>query len=187
MYFNISNIISPGIKQHKDNKLPLYQNLYIALKSEINKNTIPLDIKLPSTRILANDLKISRSTVLKAYELLVLEKFVISKQGDGYYVISKKKTFKKNETIDTPFKKSNYPKISKKALLFEKYKYITTDNFSKTSIAFRPGLPPLDLFPVKQWKTISNRYWKESTPTHLSYAPSEGLETLRLNIARYLK
>jgi len=71
-----------------------YQNIYINLFNSIKKAIInrPLEegIKLSPSRVLAQDFKISRSTVFKAYDLLVLEKYVKSIPGSGYYVASTK-------------------------------------------------------------------------------------------------
>ncbi len=185
MFSTIKNIVKHSEFSLENNDHSLYQNLYFILRDAINKKIIPDGTKLPASRVLAKDLNIARSTVVKSYDLLVLEKFVTSKQGSGYYVSAPKVSFTSfNEKQKKNYK---YPKISRKAKLFSKYKYITTDNFSKNNIAFRPGLPPLDLFPVKKWKNLSNSYWRETTPTNLSYAPSEGLDSLRLSISNYLK
>ena len=186
MYYNIKNIIKSS-KHWKNLDKPIYQKLYNILKETIINHLEPENLKLPPSRVLAKDLNISRSTVIKVYELLLIEKYISSTQGSGYFIVPQGnlvgKKIKKNKSLN----QSNYPSISKKAKLYSKYRYISTDNYSKKSIAFRPGLPPLDLFPVKKWKTLSNKYWRESTPTNLSYAPSEGLDTLRYNIANYLK
>ena len=185
MFSTIKNIVNQSEFSLKNEKHSLYHNLYLILKDAIQKNTIPENTKLPASRTLATELNIARSTVVKSYDLLVLEKFATSKQGAGYFVSPQKSSFE----IFNDKKTNNYkyPKISRKAKLFSKYKYVSTDNFSKNNIAFRPGLPPLDLFPVKKWKNLSNNYWRETTPTNLSYAPSEGLESLRFSISNYLK
>ena len=185
MFSTIKNIVKHSEFSLDNNEHALYQNLYLILRDAINKKIIPDSTKLPASRTLAQNLNIARSTVVKSYELLVLEKFVRSKQGSGYYVSAPNVSYTSfNEKGKKNYK---YPKISRKAKLFSKYKYISTDNFSKNNVAFRPGLPPLDLFPVKKWKNLSNNYWRETTPTNLSYAPSEGLDSLRLSISNYLK
>jgi len=148
------------------------------LNGRVSENQI-----LPPTRVLSKDLSISRTTALKVYDLLLFEGLISSKKGSGYYV-----TYKKNIYVKKDQKKYNlYPSLSKKSKLFKKNRYLSTDNFSKTSVAFRPGLPPLDIFPVNKWKNISNKYWRLSKPTDLSYAPAEGLEELRIKISNYLK
>ncbi|MEE9407762.1 MAG: PLP-dependent aminotransferase family protein [Polaribacter sp.] len=183
-YNIISRLISIDKKENIARK-SIYKKVFENIKNAIINESIPYKTKLPSSRELAKDLNISRSTVIKAYDLLSFERFIIAKKGSGYIVCFKQKNKSVKEKIVSIKKK--YPKVSKKAKLFQKYSYLSTDNFTKKNVAFRPGLPPLDMFPIKTWKNLSNAYWREATPTNLSYAPSEGLDTLRINIANYLK
>ena len=90
MNYNISNII----KNHGYNRGTIekskYFNLYKSIKNAIISKTLSDNFKLPPTRTLAKDLELSRSTVIKAYELLLLEKYIKSKPGSGYFVNSSK-------------------------------------------------------------------------------------------------
>ncbi len=63
----------------EDNNNPSnkYIMLYRAIKTCILKSDLPNNWLLPSTRLLAIELDISRTTVNKAYELLLLEKLII--------------------------------------------------------------------------------------------------------------
>lgn len=177
MHYNIRNIISIN------KGYPLYKFYFNEIKKSILNGRVSENQILPPTRVLSKDLNISRTTALKVYDLLLFEGLITSKKGSGYYV-----TYKKNIYVKKDQKKYNlYPSLSKKSKLFKKNRYLSTDNFSKTSVAFRPGLPPLDIFPVNKWKNISNKYWRLSKPTDLSYAPAEGLEKLRIKISNYLK
>ncbi|NJN50213.1 MAG: GntR family transcriptional regulator [Polaribacter sp.] len=63
-----------------------YSKLYLAIKGCITNSIFPNNWQLPSTRILAIELKLSRTTVLKTYELLLLENLITPKQGSGYRV-----------------------------------------------------------------------------------------------------
>ena len=183
MHFNIKTLLLET-KEWQQENVSVYKRLYNSFKDLISNEYIPNKTKLPPTRVLAKDLNLSRSTVIKAFDMLCFERFVISKKGSGYFVNYQAI---KNEEANKKEQFYKYPKISKRAKLFEKYRYVNTDNFSKTNVAFRPGLPPLDIFPIDKWKQISNEYWREATPTNLSYAPSEGLERLRVNIMNYLR
>ena len=177
MHYNIRNIISIN------KGYPLYKFYFNEIKKSILNGRVSENQILPPTRVLSKDLSISRTTALKVYDLLLFEGLISSKKGSGYYV-----TYKKNIYVKKAQKKYNlYPSLSKKSKLFKKNRYLSTDNFSRTSVAFRPGLPPLDIFPVNKWKNISNKYWRLSKPTDLSYAPAEGLEELRIKISNYLK
>ncbi len=177
MYYNFQNLIE------SKKEYPLYKFYSNEIKKIILDSRIIENQKLPPTRILSKDLNISRSTALRIYDILLFEGLISSKKGSGYYVIYKTSKNEEKKIVN----KHQYPKLSKKSELFKKNKYLSTDNFSKTGIAFRPGLPPLDIFPVNKWKNISNTYWRISKPSDLSYAPPEGLDRLRINISNYLR
>ncbi|MEW4925126.1 PLP-dependent aminotransferase family protein [Algibacter sp. 2305UL17-15] len=185
MHFNIKSILDNNGFGNKDDYKNIYVHLYDSLKKAIITKALPDGVKLPPSRVLARDLEISRSTVLKAYDLLVLEKYVSSKVGSGYYIgTSKNKKIQYN--LNVQFEKGNYPKISKRGMAFKKGLQIINAK-SDTGVAFRPGLPPLDIFPVNQWKKITNDYWRTVKSSQLSYSETGGLKVLRDNISNYLK
>ncbi|GAA4268989.1 PLP-dependent aminotransferase family protein [Hyunsoonleella aestuarii] len=185
MHYNIKNILVNHGFGCKDSYKNIYINLYDALKKAILNRTFNRGVKLPPSRVLAKDLAISRSTVLKAYDLLVLEKYVNSITGSGYFINSTKDK-KFHTKLNTSIELGSYPKISKKGISFKKNVHIVSNANSK-GIAFRPGLPPLDIFPVQLWKNLSNDYWKNVKSSELSYSNTIGLESLRNNISNYLK
>ena len=66
---------------------PYYSQIYSYIKNEIiNKNLKP-DVRLPSTRQLAEHLKVSRSTTQMAYEQLLSEGYIESIPCRGYFVL----------------------------------------------------------------------------------------------------
>jgi len=67
-------------------KTPLYMQLYKYIKKEILSGNIPSESKLPSIRSLAKDLKLSKTTIEAAYEQLIAEGYVKSKNCSGLYV-----------------------------------------------------------------------------------------------------
>lgn len=180
----ITHLISRENKENTTHKT-LYKKNFESIKNLIINGSIPYKTKLPPSRELAKKLDVSRSTIIKVYDLLTFERFISAKKGSSYIVCYKKENKSDKELIKD--KKHKYPKISKRAKLFQQNRHLSTDNFTKNNVAFRPGLPPLDIFPIKTWKNLSNDFWRECTPTNLSYAPSEGLDILRINIANYLK
>ena len=187
-YTNLHNNIKAVLKEFnfysKENNDHIYLSLFFALKKAIIDRVLKAGTKLPPTRILAKDLEISRSTVIKTYELLVLEKFLIAIQGSGYFVTNVR--HKKNHIkIQTGLKSGKYPEISKKGKSFGKF--INIENTKKKGIAFRPGLPPLDIFPINIWKNLTNNYWRSAKASELTYSNAIGLESLRQNISEYLK
>ncbi|WP_027125293.1 PLP-dependent aminotransferase family protein [Gelidibacter mesophilus] len=184
LHFNIKNILlNYGFKVSNSNN-NIYLPLYKSLKSAIIKKGLEENLKLPPTRVLAKDLGISRSTVVKAYNLLTLEKFVDAIPGSGYYVVSLKSQ-NTEDNFKSHLNNGGYPKKSMIAQSFDKNLQILST--AKRGVAFRPGLPPLDVFPVQHWKKLSNDYWRTVRASELSYSSALGLECLRRNIADYLK
>nr|WP_239537772.1 PLP-dependent aminotransferase family protein [Dyella mobilis] len=65
---------------------PLYDQLTRALKSSIVQGRIAPGTQLPPTRELADELDLSRTTVLAAYEQLRAEGFIAGRVGSGSFV-----------------------------------------------------------------------------------------------------
>lgn len=185
MNYNINNILKNHGYNRGTNEKSIYLNLYKAIKNAVINKTLDDNFKLPSSRLLAKDLEISRSTVLKAYELLVLEKYIKPKLGSGYFVSSSKSKKNQHKLISYS-DKGNYPRTSKRGNSFRQNIQLE-NNESNKGVAFRPGLPPLDVFPVSQWKSLTNDYWKKIKPSQLSYTNTVGIKSLRQNIRDYLK
>ena len=68
-----------------EQKKPLYEQLYCAIKEEILGGEIAGGEKLPSKRALAEHLNISCITVENAYEQLLAEGYITSRPRSGYY------------------------------------------------------------------------------------------------------
>ncbi len=183
MHFNIKNILlNYGFSDKNDYK-NIYINLYDSIKEAIINKALDANVQLPPSRVLAKDIGTSRSTVIKAYELLILEKYIRVTQGSGYYV----EQINNEKVIDyKQLNNDDFPKISKNGLSFKKNIQIINNN-EKRGIAFRPGLPPLDIFPVAQWQKLSNNYWSTITSSELSYSSPTGIRSLKENILNYLK
>lgn len=70
----------------KNDKTPLYIQIYDRIKQDITENRLVKGEKLTSSRLLAKTMGISRNTVEFAYEKLVSEGLVINRARKGYYV-----------------------------------------------------------------------------------------------------
>src|SRR5438094_581187 len=67
---------------------PLFRQVYLGLRAAILSGTFPGGEKLPSTRDVAEQLGISRTVVLLAYDQLLAEGFAVGRTGSGTYVSS---------------------------------------------------------------------------------------------------
>ncbi|MFI8621649.1 PLP-dependent aminotransferase family protein [Marinomonas sp. NPDC078689] len=72
------------LSQSKDSSLQKQLREQIALA--IMKGSIPLDIPLPSSRKLAEQLNIGRNTVVLAYEHLLDDGYIVARERRGYFV-----------------------------------------------------------------------------------------------------
>jgi GntR family transcriptional regulator/MocR family aminotransferase len=111
----------------------------------------------------------------------MLDDLIVATQGSGYMVKTKAALVQTKPTQKT----STYPSYSKIGKAFLKLEPSLVSNSSE-ELAFSPGLPPLDIFPITQWKNLSNMYWKEIKFSNLAYAPSSGIDRLKQNICNYL-
>lgn len=66
---------------------PYYSQIYNYIKNEIVKGNLKPAVRLPSTRLLAEHLKVSRSTTQMAYEQLLSEGYIESVPCRGYFVL----------------------------------------------------------------------------------------------------
>src|SRR5438045_3323875 len=76
----------PAIILDQNASAPLYRQLYERLRSSILAGQLEAGTRLPSTRVLASSLGVSRTTTALAYELLLLEGYIQSRVGDGTWV-----------------------------------------------------------------------------------------------------
>ena len=72
---------------HRQNAEPAYLQLYRQVRQDIVKGFLPYGTKLPSKRLLGEELDVSIITVEHAYGLLCDEGYVEARQRSGYYVI----------------------------------------------------------------------------------------------------
>lgn len=183
--FAIQRIIKQYESKEVEHAMAKYSQLYIAIKTCILKRELPDYWLLPPTRMLSNAMNLSRTTVLKAYELLLLEKLVVSRVGSGNRVNFTEADKDPSSQTMTASDSTAYPELSDKSKSY--LKNITLINRLPTNdVAFRPGLPPLDAFPVNQWKKLLNAYWRHIKSSGLTYSQSTGILELKKSISDYL-
>ncbi|MGG2055070.1 PLP-dependent aminotransferase family protein [Lysinibacillus pakistanensis] len=155
---------------HKDG--PLYLQLYKFIKNEIQVGNIRANSKLPSQRNLAKHLNISRNTVDAAYQQLIAEGYVISKERDGIYVVELEKDFfLKNNQIDNDILAAS----SNQELEDVKVKY-----------DFNYGDINLKDFPYKIWRKLSLQSLNEEHGYLYLYGGPQGESELRNSISQHL-
>jgi len=174
----------------KQNPLPLFRQLYAGLREAILTGRLEGGTRLPPTRILAQELHISRNTVVNAFEQLIAEGYLEGKIGAGTYVahvlpeeILQVKTRISASSI-SPGKQEQSISRWGEALAG---KEIRSVRYGDDVRAFQPGMPAIDQFPYGLWSKLAANVWRAPEPQLLAYGDAQGYRPLRESIASYLK
>lgn len=145
----------------------LYVQIYEYIKSEIRGGRLLSGEKLPSTRILAGNLQVSRTTVDLAYAQLVSEGYLESRPGSGYYVGQIEELYGFSNVFD---KDAGAEKKAK-----EPYK-----------VDFSTGAIDMSAFPFGTWRKLNKNVLSEDNGSLFALGEPQGDEELRRTISRYL-
>lgn len=177
----------PSITFENDGSGPMYRRLYDWFRSAILTGELRPGQRLPSTRYLASELRVSRITILSAFQLLSAEGYIESSAGSGTYVtksIPDQVThlrFGKQPRLTKHPPSSGSRRISQ---LSARLSPFPTVPFGIE--AFRVGLPALDRFPVNTWSRLAARRWRQPRKELLTYGGPMGFEPCRKAIAEYV-
>ena len=149
----------------RNHQLPMYQQVYLYIKSQIETGQIRAASKLPSVRQLAQLLDVSRNTTEVAYEQLLAEGYIRSEFKKGYYV---------QADISAYFVQRKDTRFQKKE------RHISGQNV----IDFRPGMIDREHFPLAKWRALSNKVLKEEIT--YQYGEQQGDLLLRESLVDYL-
>ena len=89
---------------------PLYDELYKAIRNDILKGRLRSGQRLPSKRDMAADNSLSVTTVLNAYQQLLMEGYLVSEEKKGYFVADEHpEAFEAYESTFPPKEKMRLP------------------------------------------------------------------------------
>ncbi|SDG60524.1 PLP-dependent aminotransferase family protein [Desulfosporosinus hippei] len=154
-----------GIELNRNNELQLWRQIYQHLKELMLSGQLKAGEALPSTRELAKELKVSRNTVCEAYDLLIAEGFILSRQGASTRV--------SEGLCLEPVKPASSPKLKSKAV-------------RSISVSFRTGRPDLRQFPRFLWQQLLHKASEELPLEDFGYTGPQGFPALREEIAAWL-
>ena len=178
----------PEIRLDATLPVPLYKQLYERLRGAILAGRLERGSRLPSTRTLASELGISRSTTVLAYTQLLLEGYLESRAGQGTLVARDlPATLFHEQAVQTPASQTDAPKTSLTPLASRVRSLQDMPMPSRLEEpaggAFRGGEPALDLFPFEVWARLIARRARQSLRAFARYQPPAGYYPLREAIA----
>lgn len=166
---------------------PLFRQVYAGLRQAILAGKFRAGERLPSTRELADELGISRTVVLLAYDQLIAEGFASGRGGSGTYVSAE-------------LRGGSRPKKNERAAKLQLSRYGSTADALGSTVDF-PGRRSVPLrydfayggrgdvepFPFQMWRRILLRHARKAPVRQLDYGVAAGSLALREAISVHLR
>jgi GntR family transcriptional regulator / MocR family aminotransferase len=158
-----------GISLDRADREPLHRQLAGELKRLILAQTIAPGARLPSSRIYAEELGVSRATVVAAIDELIAEGYAEGRHGSGVFVAP-----------DLP---DHVLRAAEQAAPLAESVLPRPDEVRP----FQPAAPELALFPHEIWAKLMLKTWRNPIRELLSSPDPLGWAPLRLAIADHLR
>ena len=140
----------------------LRQQLEETLRDAVRSGRLAPGSLLPPSRVLAQELGVSRGVVVDSYSQLVAEGFLAAKRGSGTRVAA----------LPAPWGRSGAAAPRQRT----PFRY-----------DLRPGQADFHAFPRRRWQAVVTRALRDLADTRLTYAPHRGAPELRIAVAAYLR
>jgi GntR family transcriptional regulator/MocR family aminotransferase len=167
---------------------PLQGQLCAGLRRAIRDGVLGPGTRLPSSRALAADLRISRTTAVLAFDQLVAEGVLTTRPGGGTFVAPRpghdRQPPATPATIDVPA--TPHPPLSRRGAALATTPR-TALKLGGAPRPFRIGTPALDRVPLAAWTRLVTRRLKRITLGELDYRDPAGEPGLREAIAGHVR
>jgi len=181
----VSASLLPPIELDVEGGGPIYRQLSDWFRRAIVDGQLQPGQRVPSTRALASELKVSRLPVLSAYEQLHAEGYLETFTGAGTCVAGTIPL----DAPETPRRRRSSPDASPARRVAARAMAMAgpEQTWLESQGAFRVGLPALDAFPHEVWARLLSRHARRVDTESLVYGDPLGYLPLREAIADYLR
>jgi len=155
------------------NKLPLTRWLYEELRRAILERRLQPGTRLPPTRDLAGQFRVSRGVVVTAFDQLRAEGYLTARAGAGTHVCA-------SLPVNTSVQVNRVRRIQNLPAA------IRGLSRSRPPRPFRAYEPELRVFPTDVWARVASRRLRRASASLLGTGHPAGYEPLRREIAAYL-
>lgn len=177
------DVITQAFSQQTGEKL--HRRLYAAICSCILEGSLKPATRIPPSRDLADELALSRNTVLRVYEQLQAEGYISARTSSG--------TFVSESVLDNLVQRKAPPSAPPQQALsiqLSERGQALLGNASASPRqwgAFVPGVPDVTLFPHRALKKIQDRLARQPLPQYLTYDAYGGVAELKASLTDYLR
>lgn len=154
----------------------LYEQIYEHIRHEIWEGKLLAGERLPSTRSLAGDLQVARSTVDYAYEQLLSEGYIEAKPCKGYFVCPMEELLQ----LEPDVVERDDTQDSQQGMTLAK------ETVSVPDYNFAPHGIDMSAFPFSVWRRIHKTILNNGNEELWSRGDAQGDYDLRVTISRYL-
>ena len=183
------------ISVDRSSKLSLQEQIVNEILTHIEKGVLAPGSKIPSSRMLAKQLKLSRNTVMNAYQRLLAEGFVETAASSETRVcevlpkdlisVGSQNDEAENEALDS---QGNYYKPKHAPVIFSgPVQEIVNKNGRRILYDFWVGRAHQKLFPSKIWQELLKDCIGYSSRQLAQYGDPAGLASLRDAIAEHVR
>ncbi len=165
----------------RDASVPMHRQLYEKLRADILAGHLKADTRLPPTRLMAEDLGVSRNTVITTYDTLLAEGYLESRSGSGTWVATLPADA---VTARNVVGRTDAPSLSTRG---NRMANQPRDRTIPGHIAFHPGYPEIKGFPFSTWARLLKRHTRYSQEDLYGYHWVTGHPRLKASIAEYLQ
>jgi GntR family transcriptional regulator/MocR family aminotransferase len=182
------SVFLPALSVDRASGVPLYKQIYGEIRRTILDGTLHSGLRLPSTRLLAEELGVSRNIVVLAFEQLVAEGYLQSKTGAGTSVAQTMPDeilhVGRRAGQQGPFPKRN--PLSRRGRRIARMTTLARTLVPAARMApFQYSLPALDELPLEIWGRLVARHFRRAPQELLGHGDSAGYWPLREAIATY--
>lgn len=168
-----------GIALDREAPANLHRQLYRQLRNLIERRVLPSGYALPSTRVMARDLRIGRNTVIAACDQLALEGYLAIRPRRPSVVMDLPT---RSAALDTASSEDQGAISARGKIMLDQPHH----HGRPSMLAFHPGMPDPDDFPFNTWSRLLARRAKFAHLDLFGTYHVKGYPPLCEAIARYL-
>lgn len=174
-----------GWEIKRDSGTPVFRQVYLQIRLAILSGRLGAGTRLPSTRALAAELGVARTSVVAAYEQLLAEGYVSGKIGSGTYISSELPDA--TEPLAGRARKPAAPQKQAIPARAAQFAALAPSTTQAANLPFDAGRALVDVRSTQLWSRLNRRMLVSIDPVHLGYSDPRGLIELRTAICDHLR
>src|SRR6516225_2190773 len=163
-------------------RTPLSRQIYVQVRSAVLSGALGAGTRMPSSRAMAAQLGVARTSVVFAYEQLLAEGYVESRHGSG--------TFISGEVAALASRRRRAPRTIKRTVVPTLARVFP--DFERSAVQdearpFNTGRTLIDARTAETWRSLTHVAVRRLGPNDFGYTDPAGLAELRANLCDYLR